>query len=188
MRQFALASRSIGAGLTAEAQQQAVRPTGHSLTGLPALNFDADEGFGYGALLQYYDYGDGSAEPYRFSLQPTVFLTTRGRRDVSLFLDAPHLLPGGWRMGAQLAREQQRTAPYYGVGNSTIALDIPKNSPTPYFYRFERTVLRANADFQRAIGVPAFRFLIGAGTRTADVNTVPYDSGTTLLEQQTGRT
>jgi hypothetical protein len=187
MRQFAIGSLLVIAGISAEAQQPDMRPTGHSLTGLPALNFDADEGFGYGALLQYYEYGDGRAEPYRFSLQPTVFLTTRGRRDVTLFLDAPHLLPGGWRMDAQLAREQQRAAPYYGVGNNTIALDIPKNSPNPYYYRFERTVLRANADFQRAIGVPEFRFLVGAGTRTADVNTVPYDSGTTLLEQQTGR-
>ena len=191
MRSFAFASMLVAAvaavaadAVTAEAQQ---RPTGHSLIGLPALNYDADEGFGYGAQLQYYDYGFSGAQPYRFSLQPTVFLTTRGRRDVTLFLDAPHLLPADWRMDAQLAREQQLTAPYYGIGNNTVALDIPTNSPNPYYYRFGRTVLRANADFQHAIGVPALRFLIGAGTRTADVKTVPYDSGTTLLEQQTGR-
>lgn len=171
----------------ADAQQPVARPTGHSVTGLPALNFDADEGFGYGALVQYYDYGDGTAAPYRFSLQPTVFLTTRGRRDVTLFLDAPHMLPNGWRLGAQLAREQQLTAPYYGVGNNTVALESATKGANPYYYRFGRTVLRANADLQHELIVPALRVLIGAGTRSSDVKTTPYDSGTTLLAQQTGK-
>jgi hypothetical protein len=187
MRSFAIACVTIAAAVPVAAQQPAPPATGHSLIGLPAVNYDADEGYGYGAQLQYYDYGYTGVQPYRFSLQPTVFLTTRGRRDVTLFLDAPHLLPSDWRMDAQLAREQQLTAPYYGIGNNTEALDIPKNSPNPYYYRFGRTVVRANADFQHATGIPALRFLVGVGTRTADVNTVPYDSGTTLLEQQTGR-
>ena len=176
---------AVAAG--ADAQQPITRPTGHSINGLPALNFDADEGFGYGAIVQYYDYGDGKAEPYRFSLQPTLFVTTRGRRDATLFLDAPHLLPNGWRVGAQLAREQQLTAPYYGVGNNTLALESAIKGANPYYYRFGRTVVRANADFQHELVVPALRLFIGAGTRSADVKTVPYDSGTTLLAQQTGK-
>ncbi len=188
MRTLAIASLFVIVAVSAEAQQPTARPTGHSITGLPALNYDADEGFGYGALVQYYEYGDGTATPYKFSLQPTVFFTTRGRRDLTLFLDAPHLLPNEWRMGFQLAREQQRAAPYYGVGNNTVSLDIPKNSPNPYYYRFERTVVRSNVDLQHPLFVPALRFLIGAGIRTADVKTIPYDSGTTLLAQQTGRT
>lgn len=188
MRTLAIASLLVIVAVSADAQQPTARPTGHSITGLPALNYDADEGFGYGALVQYYEYGDGTASPYKFSLQPTVFFTTRGRRDLTLFLDAPHLLPNEWRMGFQLAREQQRAAPYYGVGNNTVSLDIPKNSPNPYYYRFERTVVRSNVDLQHPLFVPALRFLIGAGIRTADVKTIPYDSGTTLLAQQTGRT
>lgn len=186
MRILAIASLFVVIAVSVDAQQPTSRPTGHSITGLPALNYDADEGYGYGALVQYYEYGDGSAAPYKFSLQPTVFFTTRGRRDVTLFLDAPHLLPDEWRLGFQLAREQQRAAPYYGVGNNTVALDIPANSPNPYYYRFERTVLRTNVDLQHPLIVPALRFLLGVGARGADVRTVPYDSGTTLLEQQTG--
>ena len=48
---------------------------GVEVSGLPALNFDADEGFGYGALLALYAYEPG-ATTYRWTLQPTVFLTT----------------------------------------------------------------------------------------------------------------
>ncbi|MEO8622047.1 MAG: BamA/TamA family outer membrane protein [bacterium] len=185
MRALTIASLVVIAA-TAEAQQHVPRATGHSINGLPALNFDADEGFGYGAIGQYYDYGDGSADPYRFSLQPTLFLTTRGRRDATLFLDAPHLLPNGWRLGAQVAREQQLAAPYYGVGNASQSIESATKGANPYFYRFGRTVLRANADVQHGLFAPALRLLVGVGTRTADVKTVPYDSGTTLLAQQTG--
>jgi hypothetical protein len=174
------------AALTAQAQSSPSAPTGRSLTGLPALNFDADEGVGYGALLQFYDYGEG-VQPYRYSLQPTVFLTTRGRRDVVLFMDAPHLLPGGWRLNGALAREQQQATPYYGIGNSTIVDTNASKGANPYFYRFGRTVVRGNIDLQRATGIPGLRGLAGIGARTITIRTVPYDSGTTLLAQQLGR-
>jgi outer membrane protein assembly factor BamA len=188
MRQLMIASAVSLLALQLHAQQGPVRPTGSVVTGLPALNFDADEGFGYGAIVQYYDYGSEGATPYRFSLQPKVFLTTRGRRDVNVFLDAPHLLPGGWRMGAEVAREQQLTAPYYGIGNASESLESASKGPNPYYYRYGRTVLRASADFQHSFLLPSLRLLLGAGTRTVDVKTVPYDSGTTLLAQQVGRT
>jgi outer membrane protein assembly factor BamA len=188
MRPLAIASIFIGFAINVEAQQPPTsRPTGHSITGLPAVNFDADEGFGYGALLQYYEYGSGKADPYKYMLQPTIFFTTRGRRDLTLFLDAPHWLPDEWRMGFQFASELQRATPYYGIGNNTVSLDIPDNSPNPFFYRFERNVLRANVDLQHPLFVPGLRGLVGIGSRTAHVNTVPYDSGTTLLELQTLR-
>ena len=177
------ASLLLFAPCAADAQQPATRATGRSVTGLPALNFDADEGLGYGALLQYYDYGDAGIEPYRFTLQPTVFLTTRGRRDVILFMDAPHLLPSGWRLGASVAREQQLATPFYGVGNSTVADTNKSKSPNPYYYRFGRTVLRGSADVQHVVGIPALRLLVGAGVRNITVRPVPYDSGTTLLAE-----
>ena len=181
MRLVALPALLLAVAAALPAQQPASAPTGHSLAGLPSLNFDADEGFGYGALIQYYDYGYSGVQPYRYAVQPAVFFTTRGRRDVTLFLDAPHLLPADWRLGAQLAREQQITAPYYGVGNFTENLASATSGKNPYFYRFGRTVIRSNADFQHSLGFPALRVLLGVATRTADVKTVPYDSGTTLL-------
>ena len=177
----------LAVALALPAQQPASAPTGHSLAGLPSLNYDADEGFGYGALLQYSDYGYAGVQPYRYILQPAVFFTTRGRRDVTLFLDAPHLLPADWRLGAQLAREQQITAPYYGIGNFTANDPAATAGANPYYYRFGRTVIRSNADFQHSLGFPALRVLLGVEARNATVNTVPYDSGTTLLAAQTGQ-
>lgn len=187
MRPIIAALLAFGLPALATAQQPAVRPTGHSITGLPELNFDADEGFGTGVVLQYYDYGTPGVAPYRYLFQPSVFGTTRGRRDILFFFDAPHLLPSGWRLGAGAAREQQIATPYYGIGNDTKSDTLLSRSPNPYYYRFGRTVLRANADLQRDLGIPSLRLLFGAGVRHVTVNPVPYDSGTTLLAQQVGR-
>jgi outer membrane protein assembly factor BamA len=181
-RTVALVFAFSAAAAVAHAQRT---PAGHAVTGIPALNFDSDEGLGYGALLQYYDYGD-HIEPYRYTLQPTLFLTTKGRRDVGLFVDAPHLLPNGWRLGASFAREQQLATPYYGIGNDTRVSDGATAPPNRYFYRYGRRVLRANLDLQHAVGASALRALVGVGARSVVANTVPFDEGTTLLAQSLG--
>ena len=168
------------------AAQRTDAPPAHSFTGVPALNFDADEGFGYGGVLQYHDYGAGAERPYRYMLQPAVLFTTRGRRDAVLFADAPHLLAGGWRLTALVAREQQLATPFYGLGNDTDADPAMVSSSNPYFYRYGRTVLRANVDVQHALGHPALRGVAGVGVRHVDLRAVPYDRGTTLLAQTLG--
>src|ERR1044071_8958972 len=82
----------IAMASSAAAAQQ---PRRLEISGLPALNFDADEGFGYGAIVEMYRYG-APGLPYRYTLQPTVFLTTQGRRDFTVFFDAPGLIDQ-WR-------------------------------------------------------------------------------------------
>ena len=154
------------------------------LTGIPAVNFNSDEGFGYGAIVQTFNYGAAQSEGYRYTIQPTAFFTTKGRRDLSVFFDAPHLLPNRWRVGTYVAREEQLATPYYGIGNAT-AYDASKElAPNPYYYRFGRDGYRAATNFQRPIG-GAVRLLIGAGVRTTTINQSPFDSGTTLLRSET---
>jgi len=158
-------------------------PKGWELTGIPALNFNADEGFGYGLVLQAYNYGESGVRPYRYTIQPTLLFTTRGKRDLSLFFDAPHLLPEGWRWSAYLAQEQQLATPYYGVGNNTVHLESAEKGANPYYYRFGRRGIRATTDLQRSLTEHA-RLLVGVGVRTSRVDITPFDSGTTLLAQQ----
>jgi len=160
-------------------------PKGWELSGVPALNFDADEGFGIGAALELYNYGSG-ALPYRFTLQPTILFTSEGRRDVTVFFDAPGLLGDGWRMTAFAGSERQLAQPYYGVGNATEYDQSLERAPNSYFYRFGRARLRASSDFQRRIGRSSARVLIGGGVSRSTFDVTPYDSGTTLLASQTG--
>jgi protein-S-isoprenylcysteine O-methyltransferase Ste14 len=148
--------------------------------GVPALNYDADEGFGYGAILELYRYGHG-AHPYRYTIQPTVFLTTGGRRDYTVFFDAPDLLPGEWRVDAFAGSEEQIASPYYGAGNEAQVEKAADDGPNPYYYRFGRTRRQASANLQHPLGATPLRVLVGAGAAHVSINPVPRDSGTTLL-------
>src|ERR1043166_7010545 len=146
-------------GASAGAQAApAARPSGLEISGVPALNFDADEGFGYGAILAVYGYGPGGV-PYRYTIQPTLFLTTQGRRDLTVFADAPALLPNRWRVTAFAGREQQLSAPYYGVGNDTPYDPAKEQGSTRYFYRYGHDRLRASLDFQHPFGASPARLL-----------------------------
>src|SRR3954462_2021348 len=128
----------VGLSSIATAQSVAGPQRGWQVSGLPALNFNADEGFGYGVIAQAYNYGQQGARPYQYMIQPLIFLTTKGRREFSVFVDAPHVLPHDWRLGAYLGREQQLATPYYGVGNNTTHDELSEAPPNPYFYRYGR--------------------------------------------------
>jgi hypothetical protein len=177
-RLLVVAALSIGSVASA---QPAAR--GLEKSALPAVNFNSDEGFGYGITAQLYQYGDGTVKPYRYTLQPLLFLTTKGRRDVSLFFDAPHLLPAGWRVSSYLGREQQLATPYYGLGNSTAHDTALEQGANPYWYRYGRTTLRLTGDFQHQIAGP-LRLLAGGGVRSVRFDATPFDSGSTLVGQE----
>lgn len=156
--------------------------TGLEVGAVPAVNYDADEGFGYGAIAELYDYGDGGVAPYRWTLQPTVFLTTEGRKDFTLFLDAPHLLEG-WRVSAFVGSEEHFATPWYGVGNAAPYDEARVTDADPYYYRFGRTRRSVTVEVQRPLGAWHMRGLLGVGAVHGSIVTVPDGVGTTLLEE-----
>lgn len=153
------------------------------IAGVPALNYDADEGFGYGASLELYRHSPG-AKPYRYTVQPNVFLTTGGRRDFTVFFDAPQVA-SGWRVDAFVGSEQQIASPYYGLGNAA-AYDSTLEQADPYFYRFGRTRRQVLGNVQRRMGDTPIRLLAGLGAAHVEVDLTPKDTGTTLLAEQLG--
>lgn len=181
---------SLGTGLASmllvapHAAGQEAPATGLQVAGVPAINFDSDEGFGYGAIVELYQYGEGGRVPYVWTLQPTIFLTTEGRRDVTIFFDAPHLLPRGSRLDAFLAREEHIATPYYGLGNGSVRDESLQTEANPYFYRFGRTRWQASVNVQHPIGPAGLRILMGAGAAHATVKPVPEEEGTTYLAEE----
>ncbi|HXD49871.1 MAG TPA: BamA/TamA family outer membrane protein [Gemmatimonadaceae bacterium] len=153
------------------------------LSGIPALNFDSDEGFGYGVVLAAYDYRPKRAS-YDWTIEPTVFLTTRGRRDYTIFFDAPAGATRHFRYTAFAGREEQLAAPYYGIGNDTPYDPSVESGSTRYFYRYGRNRLRAAFDVQHSIGRPSLRALFGGGISNDRIDLTPFDSGSTLIEHE----
>ena len=173
----ALVSAPVGA-------QQTSDPTGWELTGLPAINYDSDEGLGYGVLFEAYNYGEGGYAPYRFTIQSTVFLTTGGRRDFTLFFDGPHVLSDGWRLDGFLGSERQIASPYYGLGNRSVYDEALEEVEGQYYYRFGRTRRQATMNLQRRVGSLPLRVLIGGGATHTSIEPLPKDATRTLLSRE----
>lgn len=101
----------------AEASPPSQKPrTGWRIQGLPLLNFNSDEGFGYGARAMLVDAGDGTYAPYRYSVVAQFFQTTRGVATHRLMMDAPRFLESPWMLGLDLSMVNDRFSPYFGVG------------------------------------------------------------------------
>ena len=175
---FSVLATSLIVAATAQAQQPR---RSFEVSGLPALNFDADEGFGYGVILALYGY-EPSSTTYRWTVQPTVFLTTEGRRDYTFFFDAPSSASHPWRLTAYAGREQQLAFPYYGLGNATPYDSSLEHGSTRYFYRYGRDRTRFTGDVQHSLGRPSLRALLGVGASVDRINLTPFDSGTTLIQ------
>ncbi len=158
--------------------------TGLEIGGFPAVNYDSDEGYGFGAIAELYSYGDGGIEPYAWTLQPTVFATTEGRRDFTLFFDAPYLLGGGWRLDAWAGSERHIATPYYGWGNDSSYDETRVTDADPYFYRYGRTRRRLAANLQRAVPGLPLRVLFGVGMARTSVDPVPKGVGSTLYAEE----
>jgi len=170
------------------AQTPSASPSGLEFSGIPVLNFDSDEGVGYGAIAELYSYGELGRTPYEWTLQPRLILATEGRRELTAFFDAPHVLPPGWRMDFFTGIERHIATPYYGVGNASVydeSLD-DDDGPNPFFYRFGRTRRSLTFNLQREVSEVGLRVLFGGGLERTDVDAVPKDDGTTLYEQELG--
>lgn len=161
-------------------------PVGREWSGIPALNYDSDEGFGYGAILSLYDYGPGGFSPYRWSAQPMVFFTTEGRKQLSVFFDTPHLIPDGWRLDVTLTLENRVATPYYGLGNDTPFEPELAGGENPYYYRLGQEKVSARVNVHRSLRGAPVRLLLGGSVSSFTIDPTPKDEGTTLLHQELG--
>jgi len=86
--------------------------------GLPAVNYNADEGFGFGAILGIYKY-DGKTAPYKWSLDNQLFMTTRNVHHHRVIFDVLDLAGGKLRISGRVKFEASRAEHYCGLGAET---------------------------------------------------------------------
>jgi len=84
--------------------------------GLPAVNYNTDEGFGAGALGTLYGY-DGATAPYKWKLTALFFLTTNGVHSHYLDLDALELAGGKLRVRSRAKFGATSAENYCGLGS-----------------------------------------------------------------------
>jgi|GEM_PF-47229 len=137
--------------------------TGYNLGPLPAVAFDADKGFQLGAILNVFNYGDGSDYPNYFSkLYFEASWFTKGSMLFQVMYDNKKLIPGvRWSSAAVVTVD--KAFDFYGfngyqsyfdydriaTGKANKKLDVPdmnKYIYTPY-YRSNRLTAFLKTDF-----------------------------------------
>lgn len=140
-------------GYAASGQEKEVK-TGWKPFPLPAVSFDSDLGFQYGALVSFKNYGDGSKYPaYKDEIYTEISHYTKGSGIYRLRLESFHIIPGvHWT--SDVSYLPDKASYFYGFnGYESVFREEWMNEGDPsyktrMFYRFERDQFRFKNDFQ----------------------------------------
>jgi outer membrane protein assembly factor BamA len=142
--------------LSVSAQEKKVK-TGWKFGGaLPTITYDSDLGFQYGALAEFFNYGDGTKYPdYLDHTYTEISRYTKGSGIYRFMYESNHLIPGVQSI-TDLSYLPDRAYDFYGfngyesVYNKDWMDDSPENTDyrTRMFYRFQRNLFRFKNDFQ----------------------------------------
>lgn len=171
-----LSTRTVGAQ-QADESHWSVYP-------IPLLGYDTDEGLEYGAIVDVSFYGpDAPPGPPSVTIRPSLQFSAEGRRDATVFIDAPRL-PDGWRLTVFGGFQRHLATPYYGLGNESERDPALERSPNPYYYRYGRTRGEITFDLQAPVRDTPVRVLFGTGSAKIKIDPTPHDEGTTLVATQ----
>ncbi|MBE6303127.1 MAG: hypothetical protein E7089_04240 [Bacteroidales bacterium] len=172
------------ATLSVHGQNKEKIKTGWNFGPLPAVSYNSDLGFQYGALCDIFYFGDGSTYPtylHKFNVELSHY--TKGETIAHMFYDSKFLLPG-LRVTAALSYLESAMSPFYGFNGyaSPLNTDLTKNSS---YYYMDRSMLRGIADLQGNIfnNLAWMAGLTFWNVSTGDVQLEKYKNELSLYEQ-----
>ena len=128
---------------------------------LPAISYDSDLGFQYGALVNFYLYGDGSRFPkYNHSLYLELSTYTKGTSIARLRYDSEMLIPKV-RTTIDISYITDQLSDFYGFNGYQSIFNANLSKTTHIFYKNERDMFRAKADFQGYFGESKLGWVAG---------------------------
>ena len=154
-----LASLSFSAlAQSSDNTKKEIIKTGYNFGPLPAVAFDADKGFQLGALLNIYDFGDGSTYPnprQQWYFEASFF--TKGSQLYTVSYDNRFLIPGV-RLSSTFTLTNDKAMDFYGFNgymsyfdHEMVALGKDKSNHDNYIYtpkyRINRVAIPVKTDF-----------------------------------------
>jgi hypothetical protein len=128
--------------------------TGWNFGAIPAIAFDTDQGFQYGAAVNFYNFGDGSTFPlYKHSLYIEISRYTKGSGIYRFYYDSEFLIPG-IQVIADLSYLPDQAYDFYGFNGYESVLNKSwedqgsQNYKTRMFYKFQQNLTHFKTDFQ----------------------------------------
>jgi outer membrane protein assembly factor BamA len=169
--------------LSLSAQEKKAK-TGWNFGGaLPAITFDSDLGFEYGALVDFYNYGDGSKYPDFIDHTYTeISRYTKGSGIYRFMFESRHIIPGVYWI-SDLSYLPDKAAPFYGFNgyesvynknwmDDNLASDVYR---TRMFYRYQKNQFRFKNDFQGKLSGDHLKWSAGFAFQNFSVNSVDID-------------
>ena len=141
--------------------------TGWNFGAIPATTFDTDQGFQYGAAVNFYNYGDGSTFPkYKHSLYLEISHFTKGSGIYRFYYDSESLIPG-IQITSDLSYLPDQAYDFYGYNGYESVLNKnweDQNSSeykTRMFYKYQQKLFRFKTDFQGKFKGSKFGWVAG---------------------------
>ena len=162
-------------------EKEMVTKTGWNFGALPTITFDTDLGFQYGALVNLYNYGDGSRFPsYNHSLYFEVSRFTKGSGINRFYYDSDRLIKG-LQTSVDMSYLSDQAYDFYGFNGYDAFYNadwIDDEQPahiykTRMFYKYDRKLFRFKVDLQGKLAGNHLRWITGwnfQNFKIADVN------------------
>ena len=156
---------------------------GWTFGALPVVSYDTDIGFQYGALANFFNYGDGSTYPeYLQSIYLEWSRTTKGSGINRFYFDSEYLIPK-IRTTADVSYLTEQAMQFFGfngydaVYNSNWEDDSNEDYVSRVFYRHDRKIFRIMTSFQGRIlpDTDKFRWLAGFAYYDNTIGSVDID-------------
>jgi hypothetical protein len=130
------------------AQAQETAKKGFNLGVLPAVSYNSDEGFQYGAVLNLFNYGDGTQYPkYDQSYYLELSKYTKGSTVMRFYFDSDKLLKGV-RTFVDLSYITEDMLDFFGYNGYQSVYSLTKESSNRAFYKMSQKQFRLLADFR----------------------------------------
>jgi len=160
---------------------------------LPATTYDTDLGFEYGAVVNLFDYGDGTRYPnYNHSLYFEVSRFTKGSSIYRFYYNSDLLISGIWT-SLDISYLTDKAYDFYGFNGFDAVVNsewMNDKDPTGYltrmFYKYDRKLFRTKIDLQGNISGNKFRWIAGLNLQNfviGSVNTDKLNKGKSEADQ-----
>ena len=141
---------------------------GYNLGALPAVSYNTDEGFQYGAILNLFNYGDGSQYPkYDQSYYVELSKYTKGSSVLRFYFDSEHFIKG-IRTFLDLSYISENMLDFYGFNGYKSTYSHSQEYGNRALYRFSQKQLRLITDLKGTLPLKNLYW-------TASLNLVNYD-------------
>jgi len=159
-----------------------LKKQGWNLGILPAVSFNTDLGFQYGALANLFYFGDGEVYPdYYHSIYLEASKYTKGSGFFRLYYDSDYLLSNK-TFALDISYLPDDAYDFYGFNglSSVYHQDWENENANGYksrmFYNFQRKLLRIKATLQAPIkSLSSLHYVVGTGFLNFDIGSVDIE-------------